>query len=100
MDLTVASFDDIAKKKPEKKLTSTKKKTGGRNKQALIADAYEALTIGVKVDGKLTIMAGGAEEFTYELRPAPRNAYARFECGKACAGLRLIASSASAAASA
>ncbi|MEX2394809.1 MAG: 50S ribosomal protein L2 [Actinomycetota bacterium] len=28
---TVASFDDIAKKKPEKKLTSTKKKTGGRN---------------------------------------------------------------------
>ena len=28
---TVASFDDIAKKKPEKKLTVTKKKTGGRN---------------------------------------------------------------------
>ncbi len=29
--LTVASFDDITKTKPEKRLTKTKKKTGGRN---------------------------------------------------------------------
>ena len=29
--LTVASFSDITKKKPEKRLTKTKKKTGGRN---------------------------------------------------------------------
>ena len=29
--LTVASFSDITKKKPEKRLTITKKKSGGRN---------------------------------------------------------------------